>query len=64
MICPNCMVQMHQKPLPTLPGLTVQFAGGGTSDDSEYTTWTIQICPDCGREVKEFYSATVVKEGK
>ncbi len=71
MICPNCMVQMHQKIDLKLAQISPSelfgsrvFAGGGTSTDEEYTTWTIQTCPECGREVKEFYSVTVIKKGK
>jgi hypothetical protein len=65
---------MHQKVKTTeifrdnLGNLTTaepqKFFGGGTSTDEEYTTWEIKVCPECGREVKEFYSATVIKKGR
>lgn len=54
MLCPICDIQMFQK----------GKQGAGVSRDDYYETWTIQICPTCGREVKEFYSAKVLKKGK
>ena len=52
MICPNCLVQMHQK----------DKEGGGISKDDYYETWMILICPECKKEVKEFYSVKVIKK--
>ncbi len=46
MICPKCLVQMHQ----------FKQIGGGKSTDKGYTTWEIKQCPQCGRLVKEYYS--------
>lgn len=57
MICPNCSTQMHQKVLNHEP------CGSGISTDEYYETWTIQVCPQCGREVKEFYSVELWKKG-
>ena len=37
--------------------------GGGQSLDNYYESWMMLVCPVCGREVREFYSATVVKKG-
>lgn len=56
-MCPTCMVQMYQH----------NKIGGGTANDSEYTTWTLQACPTCNRLCVEHYTAVVVssaKEGK
>ena len=47
MMCPKCMVQMHQK----------NERGGGRAEEDYYETWTIQECPACGANYKEFYSA-------
>lgn len=47
MICPHCQVQMHQQ----------GDEGSGTSTEDYYETWTIQVCPACDTEYKEFYSA-------
>ena len=54
MICPKCLIQMHQH----------NQEGGGVSEDEKYETWEIKICPSCGRKVKEYYSVTVVNENK
>lgn len=74
MICPTCMVQMHQKVIQiNIPNdnnplhdfhVIDEFCGGGEANDTQYTTWEIKVCPQCGREVKESYSAIVIKEGK
>lgn len=45
MVCPSCMVQMHQK----------DQLGGGRSDDVIYETYEIKECPQCGRMVIEYY---------
>jgi len=50
MICPKCLVQMHQVPM----------VGGGKSTDKVYTTWELKQCPACGRYTREYYSARVV----
>ena len=50
MICPKCLVQMHQK----------DRIGGGKSTDKIYCTWELKECPHCGRLVKEYYSCRVV----
>lgn len=52
MICPHCMVQMHQH----------ENQGGGIAEGNHYETWELKICPSCGRVYKEFYSATLVSE--
>lgn len=52
MICPKCMVQMHQS----------GKVGGGRADDESYVTWELKKCPACGREVVEFYNATVIRD--
>ena len=52
MICPNCNQQMHQK----------DKQGGGVSRDDYYETWEIKACPSCRREVKEFYSVSLIKK--
>ena len=54
MICPNCLIQMYQK----------DKLGGGKSTEKVYETWEIKACPLCKREVKEFYSAKVLKGGE
>ena len=54
MLCPECMTQCHQK----------DREGGGTSETDYYETWTIQICPQCGAEFKEYYKVHKIKEGK
>ncbi len=36
--------------------------GGGISTDDFYETWEIKICPQCKREVKEYYSVEVLKK--
>lgn len=51
MICPKCLVQMHQK----------DGIGYGKSTDKKYVTWEIKECPHCGRLVKEFYSCKVIE---
>lgn len=45
------MVQMYQK----------DKMGGGEATEEKYVTWTIQECPACGRKVKEYYEALVLK---
>jgi predicted RNA-binding Zn-ribbon protein involved in translation (DUF1610 family) len=50
MICPKCIVQMHQ----------VEKTGGGVSGESLYVTWELKQCPSCGRYVKEYYSAKMM----
>lgn len=55
MICPNCMVQMHQEFVGNTP------IGGGEATDQKYTTWTVQVCPQCGRRVREYYEAKVLQ---
>lgn len=57
MICPICMVQMHQLIEDGEP------KGGGHNNEREYHTWELKICPDCGRVVKEEYRAKVVRVG-
>jgi len=52
MICNTCNIQMTQK----------DKIGGGVANETEYTTWKVEECPNCGRLVKEFYSATVISE--
>ena len=47
MLCPRCMIQMHQ----------YRELGNGKSEEDYYETWTMQECPGCGRIYKEFYSA-------
>lgn len=54
MICPTCLIQMHQK----------GKEGGGESTDERYYTWEMKECPSCGRLVRESYIAEVVTDGK
>jgi hypothetical protein len=49
---------MHQKKDGT------KFVGGGKITNDEYFTWSVQVCPICGKEVEEAYSAVVKKHGK
>lgn len=49
------MVQMHQ-----VRGIGDMPVGGGVSSESEYTTWELKECPQCGRLVVEFYTAIPV----
>lgn len=48
------MVQMHQRIADDVP------IGGGANNDREYTTWELKVCPSCGREVLEHYTAVLV----
>lgn len=62
MVCPSCMVQMHQK-VAEYAGDDEQKPfpiGGGVSDENQYTTWELKECPSCKRQVTEFYSAILV----
>jgi hypothetical protein len=52
MICPKCLVQMHQ----------FEKMGGGESNDYLYKTWEVKECPVCLRKVMEVYSATVMSD--
>ena len=55
MLCPHCMVQMHQ-----VIGSGGKGVGGGESTDESYTTWELKECSVCFRIYKEFYSATLL----
>lgn len=55
MICPECMVQMHQKR--DEDGVP---QGGGKAEDSNYETWEIKECPSCERLVKESYKCELI----
>jgi len=52
MLCPACNIQMTQK----------DKIGGGVSNETEYTTWELKECRNCGRLVKEFYTAVVIRK--
>lgn len=52
MLCPNCLVQMHQ----------FGTIGGGTAEEDFYDTWELKECPTCGRIYKEYYSAELVDD--
>ncbi len=54
MICPADGTQMVQLVKDGIP------IGYGISTDIEYTTAEIKKCPECGRKVSEFYSATIL----
>ena len=58
MICPICQTQMHQYVVNDEP------QGDGYNDEREYYTFTMQVCDDCGRLVKEEYRAKVIKHVK
>lgn len=55
MVCPDDMVQMHQKNIDGKP------VGGGIANDEQYTTWELKECPNCGRLVVEYYTAIPVE---
>lgn len=58
MICPKCLVQMHQSiNIPKTLDPTFDFVGGGIAEDATYETWELKRCPTCGRLTVEFYGA-------
>lgn len=61
MICPKCLIQMHQKAEVDLRG-RIESVGGGESTEEKYSTWTIQECPGCHRLIRESYGAELITE--
>lgn len=54
MICPKCMVQMHQAARVN-ENMQPEFMGGGFSEVEDYMTWTVQECDNCGDLYVEMY---------
>lgn len=50
MVCPHCMIQMHQH----------SRVGGGYSGTDDYYTWELKKCPRCSRMYVEEYRAREV----
>lgn len=51
MLCPKCLIQMHQ----------LNKLGGGKTSEKFYETWEIKECPGCLRKFIEYYSAAELK---
>lgn len=67
MVCPKCMVQMHQAfQEEKFDDGTIkrQPLGGGSAEEDSYKTWTIQKCPQCKKLIKESYSAIEVDDAE
>jgi len=52
MVCPICLVQMHQK----------DKIGGGRSEEDYYETWEVKECPSCGRLYEEYYRTRLISD--
>lgn len=68
MICPKCMVQMHQKSVckhhesKEMSFTDCRAIGGGSALDESYTTWELKQCPKCARLVVEHYTCFEVED--